>query len=112
MRTILKKVFQSNIQTLNDTLSLATDNYDKALDALLKAKSIHFFGTGDAFSVCQLAFMKFNRLGVSGSAHSDVMLQLIAAANMKQEMWRLQYPTRDVQEISWMQCELQKRWEP
>lgn len=63
MRTILKKVFQSNIQTLNDTLSLATDNYDKALDALLKAKSIHFFGTGDAFSVCQLAFMKFNRLG-------------------------------------------------
>ena len=84
MRTILKKVFQSNIQTLNDTLSLATDNYDKALDALLKAKSIHFFGTGDAFSVCQLAFMKFNRLGVSGSAHSDVMLQLIAAANMKQ----------------------------
>ena len=37
MRTILKKVFQSNIKTLNDTQSLATDNYDKALDALLKA---------------------------------------------------------------------------
>lgn len=83
MRTILKKVFQSNIQTLNDTLTLATDNYDMALKALLGARSIHFFGTGDAFSVCQLAFMKFNRLGIAGSAHSDVMLQLIAAATIK-----------------------------
>lgn len=83
MRTILKKVFQSNIQTLNDTLSLATDNYDRALAALLKAKAIHFFGTGDAFSVCQLAYMKFSRLGIEGSAHSDVMLQLIAASNLK-----------------------------
>ena len=42
MRTILKKVFQSNIQTLNDTLSLATDNYDKALDALLKESRFIF----------------------------------------------------------------------
>lgn len=84
MRTILKKVFQSNIQTLNDTLSLATDNYDKALDALLKAKSIHFSERAMHFLYASWLSMKFNRLGVSGSAHSDVMLQLIAAANMKQ----------------------------
>ena len=43
MRTILKKVFQVIFRQLNDTLSLATDNYDKAPGrALLKAKSIHF----------------------------------------------------------------------
>ena len=45
MKTILKKVYQSNVQMLSDTLVLADDeNYEKALDALLKAREIHFFG--------------------------------------------------------------------
>lgn len=82
MVTILKKVFQSNVQTLNDTLVLSNENYEKALDAMLKAKSIHFFGVGDAHAVCQLAYMKFSRLGIPGSAHSDVMLQMVAAGNL------------------------------
>lgn len=39
MKTILKKVYQSNVQMLSDTLVLADDeNYEKALDALLKAR--------------------------------------------------------------------------
>lgn len=82
MSTILKKVFQSNVQTLSDTLVLADEGYEQALQALLRAKSIHFFGTGDAFAVCQLAFMKFSRLGLVCSAHSDVMLQLVTAGNL------------------------------
>ena len=43
MPTILKKVFQSNMQTLTDTLSLVTSNYEDALSAMADAKSIHFF---------------------------------------------------------------------
>lgn len=42
MVTILKKVFHSNMQTLTDTLSLVTPNYEKALNAMANAKSIHF----------------------------------------------------------------------
>lgn len=83
MITILKKVFQSNMQTLNDTLALASENYDRALHALLHANAVHFFGSGDAFAVCQLAYMKFSRLDMPGSAHSDVMLQMVAAGNMQ-----------------------------
>ncbi len=84
MSTILKKVFQSNVQTLNDTLILAEDEkYTQALDALLNAKAIHFFGTGDAQAVCQLAYMKFSRLGIPCTANSDVMLQLITAGNIQ-----------------------------
>ncbi len=84
MATILKKVFQSNVQTLNDTLILANENkYNEALDALLNANSIHFLGAGDAQAVCQLAYMKFSRLGIPCTAHSDVMLQLVTAGNMK-----------------------------
>ena len=82
MSTILKKVFQSNVQTLNDTLVLADDSYEKALEALVGAKSIHFFGVGDAHAICQLSYMKFSRLGVPGSAPSDVMQQFVTAENL------------------------------
>lgn len=82
---IMKKVIQNNTQTLKDTLALASYDYEKALNAILKAKSIHFFGVGDAFTVGQLAMMKFTRLGYSGSAHSDVMLQLITASTLTKE---------------------------
>lgn len=85
MLTILKKVYQSNVQTLSDTLVLADENYDLALNELLKAKSIHFFGVGDAHAVCQLAYMKFSRLGVPCSAHSDVMLQLVTAEHLTKD---------------------------
>ncbi len=83
MGAILKKVFQSNMQTLSETLSLAGSNYDDALAAMEKANSIHFFGVGDAYVVCLLAHMKLFRMGISGSAYSDVVLQFNAAANLK-----------------------------
>ena len=82
MQEILQKVYHSNVQTLHDTLVLADNSYERALKALIKAESIHFFGVGDAFAICQLAFMKFSRLGVRCSAHSDVMLQLTSAGNL------------------------------
>lgn len=82
MTEILKKVFQNNTQTLQDTLALVSEDYTRALEAMLNAKSIHFFGVGDAFAVGQLAHIKFSRLGLMGSAHSDVMLQLITASSL------------------------------
>jgi len=82
MNVILKKVFQSNMQTLTDTLSLATPSYEHALNAMVNAKSIHFYGVGDAYVVCLLAHMKLCRMGVASSAYSDVVLQLNSAANL------------------------------
>ena len=82
IEVILKKVFQSNVQTLQNTMVLANDGYQAALDAIISAKSIHFFGVGDAFAACQFAFMKFCRLGIPCSAYSDVMLQYTIADNL------------------------------
>lgn len=85
---ILKKVFQSNVQTLQNTMVLANERYKDALDALIDAKAIHFFGVGDAFAACQFAFMKFCRLGIPCSSYSDVMLQYTIADNLGPGMWR------------------------
>ena len=82
MTEILKKVFQSNVKALEDTLVLASDEYEKALDVLMNAKSISFFGVGDAFAVCQLAHMKFGKLGYRTSCHTDNVFQLMQAGNM------------------------------
>ncbi|MCI6238789.1 MAG: MurR/RpiR family transcriptional regulator [Lachnospiraceae bacterium] len=82
MESILKKVYQSNIQILSDTLDLADESYDQALEAMLHARSIHFFGVGDAHVACEQASMKLSRLGITSSAHEDVMMQLTTAGNM------------------------------
>lgn len=82
MTEILKKVFQSNVKALEDTLVLASDEYEKALDVLLNANSISFFGVGDASAVCQLAHMKFGKLGYRTSCHTDNVFQLMQAGNL------------------------------
>lgn len=83
MPDILQKVFQSNIRALQDTLVLASDEYEQALQVLLKANTISFFGVGDALTVCQLAYVKFGKLGYRTSCHSDDVFQLIDAGNMR-----------------------------
>lgn len=82
MSEILKKVFQSNVRALEDTLVLASHEYEKALGALLKTGSISFFGVGDAAAVCQLAHMKFGKLGYRTSCHTDNVFQLMEAGNL------------------------------
>ncbi|MGN1193786.1 MAG: MurR/RpiR family transcriptional regulator [Dorea sp.] len=83
IKAIMKKVFRSNIQTLQNTMVIADDeNYLKAVEALVDARSIHFYGVGDAFAACQFAYMKFLRLGVNCSAQSDVMMQFMGANNL------------------------------
>ena len=79
----LQKVYKSNMQTLTDTILLADkEAYEEAVQVLLKAKSIHFFGTGDSAAVCQLFYFKFGRLGIPGSAQQDPVMQLMEASNL------------------------------
>lgn len=82
MQQILEKVFFYNIQTLKDTLALISDDYDQALKALSKAKSVHFFGLGDAAVPGQLASIKFRRLGLMSTVNVDADMQLMTASTM------------------------------
>lgn len=79
----LHKVYKSNMQTLSDTILLAdAEAYEAAVQALLSAKSIHFFGAGDSAAICQLFYFKFRRLGIPGSAQQDAVMQLVEASNL------------------------------
>ena len=82
IHSILQKVYNSNVQTLQNTMVLSNDGYEQAVDALVHAKSVHFFGVGDANAACQFTYIKYTKLGIPCSAHSDVMMQYIVAENM------------------------------
>ena len=83
IKEILQKVYNSNVQTLQNTMVLSNDGYEQAVDALVHANAIHFFGVGDANAACQFTYIKYAKLGISSSAHSDVMMQYIIAENMR-----------------------------
>lgn len=82
MMDILNKLYKNNMEVLSETLAISENQYEKALTALLKAKSIHFFAVGDAYMAANLSYMKFKRIGVSCSAEQDIMLQMITASNL------------------------------
>lgn len=79
---IMKKIIWNYEKTLEDTLVLYNEDYDKALEAVLEANQINFFGVGDAWIVCEAAQLKFQRIGVRSTAYSDVALSLATASLM------------------------------
>lgn len=83
MKDILQKVFDCNIRILNDTLKLATEEYEKALQALEKAGHICFLAIGDAVVPCMLAQNKFLKLGIPCSVNTDPDMQIINASILK-----------------------------
>lgn len=84
MTQILKRVFSLNIQILKDTFALASDEYEKAFEAILNAKQICFFAIGDATIPCQFAYIKFRKLGYTCYMDMDADMQLINASNLKE----------------------------
>ena len=82
MNEILGKVFRYNIQTLEDTLALVSDQYDEALKALASSKSISFYCIGDAAVPAHFANIKLSRLGINCQVHVDADMQLISAGTV------------------------------
>ncbi|HZR21442.1 MAG TPA: MurR/RpiR family transcriptional regulator [Verrucomicrobiae bacterium] len=80
--TVLSKVFANSVQALQDTLaSIDPTQYRKAVDALAAAKSLAFFGLGNAAVVAREAYHKFLRIGVPCHTAEDPDLQLIILSN-------------------------------
>lgn len=83
MAESLKEIFSLNVRTLEDTFALYTDQYDKALKAILGARQLAFFSIGNAHMPCQYAYFMFRRIGYYCSANTDPDLQMIDASNLE-----------------------------
>lgn len=82
LRDIFGKIIWYYERTLRDTLSLYSEEYDRAYQAIRGAKSLNFFGVGDAHVVCQEAQVKFLRIGVPCTAHSDFACMMSTASTL------------------------------
>lgn len=79
----LYKIYERNMMTLKETIALADPvDYEAAVDIILKARGLWFFGAGDAAAVCKLFHFKFSRLGYIGGSPDDPVMQLIDASAM------------------------------
>jgi RpiR family carbohydrate utilization transcriptional regulator len=81
-QVVLRKVFANSVQALQDTLAAVdATQYSKSVEALVAAKSLAFFGLGNAAVVAREAYHKFLRIGVSSHTAEDPDLQLIILSN-------------------------------
>ncbi|MCM3727240.1 MurR/RpiR family transcriptional regulator [Neobacillus cucumis] len=78
---IKKKVFQSNIQALYDSIEVCNDGeLRKAVDAISNARFIEFYGTGGSGTVALDAHHKLLKLGIKSFAYNDTILQAMSAS--------------------------------
>jgi DNA-binding MurR/RpiR family transcriptional regulator len=83
---IKKKVFQSNIQALYDSIEVCSDEQiQKAVDAIANARLIEFYGTGGSGTVALDAQHKLLKLGVKSFASIDSTLQAMSASVLTEE---------------------------
>ncbi len=78
--TVKDKIFQSNIQALQDTaLTLSESALEEAVHAILSAREIHFYGIGASGLVAQDAEQKFARIGLPARSFVDAHMQITRA---------------------------------
>lgn len=85
MEEITRKVFESCINAVSDTLKLFDAKAAQcAIDVLNKARSVLFVGIGDSYRVADLAKGKFQRIGMLCFATNDVDEMLMQISMMDQ----------------------------
>ncbi|WP_177343857.1 MurR/RpiR family transcriptional regulator [Pseudomonas sp. TCU-HL1] len=76
-----RKIFGSAIASLDSALqTLDPQLVSRAVDLMIQARQIHFFGLGASASVALDAQHKFFRFNLAVSAHSDVLMQRMLAS--------------------------------
>lgn len=82
-RTVMEKVFHSNIHTLKSTLNLIDEtSIEQAVDLLLKAHRVDFYGTGGSAVVAMDAYHKFIRTGIKAFTFLDSHFQIMSASQL------------------------------
>lgn len=81
--TVSEKVFRSNMKTLEDTMHIIDGNtFEKAVELILEADRIEFFGNGGSALVALDAYHKFIRSGLKVTANLESHMQLMSASQL------------------------------
>ncbi|AJH80142.1 MurR/RpiR family transcriptional regulator [Heyndrickxia coagulans] len=85
-KAVAIKVFESNIQTLQDTIhTLNQKHLHEAVEWICRAKHIVFYGCGSASVIALDALEKFLQTDLAVTAYTDPHLQLLSAARCTKE---------------------------
>ncbi len=75
VRALMQEVVEKNYETMQETLNLVSDQYDKVVAAMEKANFIIMIGNGDAIIPCIFLSYKLMKLGKKCQYYSDQDLQ-------------------------------------
>lgn len=81
--TIARKVLQSDIQAIADTLAVLDESeLERAVQALLEASRIECYGVGSSRPVAVDAYYRFLRIGLPATVATDTHMQAVSAAQL------------------------------
>jgi DNA-binding MurR/RpiR family transcriptional regulator len=79
--SVIEKVFQSGMQALADTLKvLNSDAMQKAVQIILEADRVEFYGIGSASPVAVDAYYRMLRIGINCVVVTDSHIQAVSAS--------------------------------
>jgi RpiR family transcriptional regulator, carbohydrate utilization regulator len=82
-KVVTEKVFRSNIRTLENTLNIIDSQaMMKAVQMLINASRVEFYGTGGSAVIAIDAYHKFIRSGIKAFAFMDSHFQLMSASQL------------------------------
>ncbi|QAS53374.1 MurR/RpiR family transcriptional regulator [Halobacillus litoralis] len=82
---ITEKVFQANIRALESSRDVQNpESLSKAMDSLVEAERVFFFGSGGSNILALDAQHKFIRTGMEAHAYADTHLQLMSASQLRE----------------------------
>ncbi|WP_101842487.1 MurR/RpiR family transcriptional regulator [Halobacillus sp. Marseille-P3879] len=84
--TVKKKIFQSNIQALYDSLEVCdNEELNRAVEVISQADFIEFYGSGGSGTVALDAHHKLLKLGIKSFAYNDSTLQAMSASVLSEK---------------------------
>jgi RpiR family carbohydrate utilization transcriptional regulator len=81
--TVARKVLQSDIQAIADTLGVLDEQLlERVVEALLNAARIEFYGIGSSLPIALDAYYRFLRVGLPATVVTDPLMQAVSAAHL------------------------------
>lgn len=80
---VARKVLQSDIQAIADTLAVLDEQlFARAVEVLLQATRIEFYGIGSSLPIVLDAYYRFVRIGLPATVVTDTAMQAISASRL------------------------------